>query len=155
VEIENDSTRTFVTVTSAFSIPHDTQTRPLPPAVTREHNVLMRIPSVFVGITVSDLAASQRWYELFFDRAPDVLVSADEVMWQLNEQSWLFIVEDDSPQRSANVVLATDGLDDALGGLARRGIEPRDIEVIDGAGRKAYFGDPDDNEVVLAEIYAL
>lgn len=115
----------------------------------------MRIPSVFVGITVSDLATSQRWYELFFDRAPDVLVSADEVMWQLNEQSWLFIVEDESPEGSANIVLATDDLDDALDGLARRGIGPREIEVIDGAGRKAYFGDPDDNDVVLAEIYAL
>jgi hypothetical protein len=115
----------------------------------------MRIPSIFVGLTVRDLAVSQRWYEHFFDRAPDVLVSSDEVMWQLNEQAWLFIVADDSPARSTNLVLALDDLDAALEDLARRGINARDIEVIEGAGRKAYFGDPDDNEVVLAEIYSL
>jgi hypothetical protein len=115
----------------------------------------MRIPSIFVGITVSDLAISQRWYELFFGRAPDVLVSADEVMWQLNEQGWLFLVEDDSVERSANLVLAADDLNAALDDLAHRGIESHDLEVIEGAGRKAYFHDPDDNEVVLAEIYSL
>jgi predicted enzyme related to lactoylglutathione lyase len=113
------------------------------------------IPAVFVGITVSELATSERWYELFFGRAPDVLVSANEVMWQLNEHSWLFIVENESAERSANVVLAADDLNDALDVLARRGIEAREIEIIEGAGRKAYFLDPDDNEVVLAEIYSL
>ena len=82
-------------------------------------------------------------------------MGADEVMWQLNEFSWLFIVKDESDRRSANVVLATDDLNVALDELARRGIEPDDLEVIGGAGRKAYFHDPDDNEVVLAEIYAL
>jgi hypothetical protein len=115
----------------------------------------MRIPSVFIGVTVSELAASQRWYELFFGRAPDVLVSVDEVMWQLNECSWLFIVQEESARPCANVVLATDDLNVALGALAHQGIEPHDLEVIEGAGRKAYFHDPDDNEVVLAEIYAL
>jgi hypothetical protein len=115
----------------------------------------MHIPSIFVGITVSELTVSERWYELFFDRAPDVLVSPDEVMWQLNEQAWLYIVADVSPSRSVNLVLATDDLDAALEDLARRGINARDIDVIDGAGRKAYFHDPDDNDVVLAEIYAL
>jgi hypothetical protein len=113
------------------------------------------IPSVFIGITVSELAASQHWYELFFFRSPDVLVSTDEVMWQLNEQSWLFIVADESAVRSANVVLATDDLDRALRDLASRGIDPRELEVIEGAGRKAYFCDPDGNELVLAEIYSL
>lgn len=115
----------------------------------------MRIASVFVGVTVSELAASERWYGLFFGRAPDVLVSADEVMWQLNEQSWLFIVEDQSATPSANVVLAADDLNNALDDLSRQGIEPREIEVIEGAGRKAYFRDPDGNDIVLAEIYAL
>jgi hypothetical protein len=120
-----------------------------------EHNVDVRVPSVFVGISESEITASERWYGLFFGRAPDVLVSADEVMWQLNEHSWLFIVEDESIARSANVVLATDDLNDALDVLGREGIEPRDLEVIEGAGRKAYFRDPDDNEIVLAEIFAL
>jgi predicted enzyme related to lactoylglutathione lyase len=123
-------------------------------AVTR-HTVAMRIPSVFIGIAVADLATSAQWYEQFFGRAADVLVSTDEVMWQLNESSWLFIVQDDVARPSANVVLATDDLNDALQVLARHGIEPLELEVIDGAGRKAYFRDPDDNEVVLAEIYAL
>jgi hypothetical protein len=115
----------------------------------------VRIPSIFVGITVSELAVSQCWYELFFDRAPDVLVSTDEVMWQLNEQAWLFIVEGRSAERSVNLVLAADDLNAALDDLARRGIESHDLEVIEGAGRKAYFRDPDDNEVILAEIYSL
>jgi hypothetical protein len=115
----------------------------------------VRIPSVFIGITVSELDVSERWYQRFFDRAPDVLVSVDEVMWQLNEQSWLFIVQDESAERSANLVLAADDLTRALEDLARRGIEPRELEVIEGAGRKAYFRDPDDNELVLAEIYSL
>jgi hypothetical protein len=115
----------------------------------------MRIPSIFVGVTVSELAISQRRYEHFFGCAPDVLVSADEEMWQLNGQAWLFIVEDDSAQRSVNLVLAADDLNAALDDLARRGIESHDLEVIEGAGRKAYFHDPDDNEIVLAETYSL
>lgn len=123
-------------------------------AATR-HTIAVRIPSVFIGVTVSELAVSERWYQRFFDRAPDVLVSVDEVMWQLNEQSWLFIVQDESAERSANLVLAADDLTRALEDLARRGIEPRELEVIEGAGRKAYFRDPDDNELVLAEIYSL
>ncbi|HEY1762469.1 MAG TPA: hypothetical protein VGG17_07745 [Acidimicrobiales bacterium] len=87
----------------------------------------MRVPSVLVGISVSEITASERWYGLFFGRAPDVLVSADEVMWQLNEQSWLFIVADESIAQSTNVVLAADDLNDALDVLACRGIEPRDL----------------------------
>jgi hypothetical protein len=115
----------------------------------------MRIPSVFIGITVSELATSQSWYERFFDRAPDVLVSTDEVMWQLNELSWLFILQDESARPSANVVLAADDLNVAVEALAHQGIEPHDLEDIVGAGRKAYFHDPDDNEIVLAEIFPL
>ncbi len=122
---------------------------------TTRHNVAVHIPSVFVGVTVSQLAASEEWYELFFGHAPDVLVSGDEVMWQLNDQSWLFIVEEESDSRRANVVLAVESLDDALEALSRRGVESHEIEVIEEAGRKAYFRDPDGNEIVLAEIYAL
>ena len=114
----------------------------------------MRVSSVFVGLTVSDLATSQRWYEQFFSRAPDVLVSTEEVMWQMNESAWLFIVQEDTDERCANVLLAVEDLDDALDALDGRGIVPRDIEIIDGAGRKAYFDDPNGNEVVVAEIYA-
>ncbi|HEV7958743.1 MAG TPA: hypothetical protein VGP11_04690, partial [Acidimicrobiales bacterium] len=58
-------------------------------------------------------------------------------------------------ERYANVLLAVEDLDDVLEMLDGRGIAPRDIEVIGGAGRKAYFNDPDGNEVVLAEIYAI
>ena len=114
----------------------------------------MRFSSVFVGLTVSDLATSQRWYEQLFSRAPDVLVSTEEVMWQMNEGAWLFIVEEETDERCANVLLAVDDLDDVLEVLDGRGIAPRDIEIIEGAGRKAYFDDPDGNEVVVAEIYA-
>jgi glyoxylase I family protein len=113
----------------------------------------MRISTVFVGIAVSDLATSQRWYELLFSRAPDVLVSTEEVMWQMNDSAWLFIVEEDADERCANVLLSVEDLDDALDVLAGRGIVPRDMDVIEGAGRKAYFNDPDGNEVVIAEIY--
>lgn len=113
----------------------------------------MRISSVFVGITVGDLAISRRWYEQLFSRAPDVLVSTEEVMWQMNENSWLFILEEETDKRCANVLLAVEDLDDALEVLDGRGIVPREIEVIEGAGRKAYFSDPDGNEVVVAEIY--
>jgi predicted enzyme related to lactoylglutathione lyase len=114
----------------------------------------MRITSVFVGITVTDLATSQRWYELFFGRAPEIIVSADEVMWQMNDDAWLFIVSKETSQRSAGVVLAADDLDGTLDALAQQGIEPREQEVMEGAGRKAHFADPDGNEVVLAEIYS-
>jgi glyoxylase I family protein len=114
----------------------------------------MRVSSVFVGVTVSELATSQRWYEQLFSRAPDVLVSTEEVMWQMNDSAWLFIVEGETCERSANVLLAVEDLDDALDALDGRGIAARDVEVIDGAGRKAYFDDPDGNEVVIAEIYA-
>ncbi|HWD94863.1 MAG TPA: hypothetical protein VG246_00395 [Acidimicrobiales bacterium] len=114
----------------------------------------MNIPLAVIGFSVSDLFVSQRWYDLFFARGPDVLVSDDEVMWQMNEHARLFIVKTEPIRRCANVVLVAENLNDALAAPAQQEIEPRDVEVIDGDGRKAYFHDPDRNEIVLAEIYS-
>jgi predicted enzyme related to lactoylglutathione lyase len=83
-----------------------------------------------------------------------VLVSTEEVMWQMNDSAGIFIVEEEATERCANILLAADDLDDTIEVPAGRGITPREIELIEGAGRNAYFNDPDGNEVVLAEIYA-
>ncbi len=113
----------------------------------------MHFNTVFVGLSVDELATTKDWFAHFFGRPADVVVSDEEVMWQVTEDAWLYIVEDEPPRTFATVVLAIHNLNDALGALAGRGLEPRELEVVSGAGRKAYFADPNGNEVVLAEIY--
>lgn len=115
--------------------------------------MLVQVLTVFVGASVSDLATSQRWYEQLFGRSPDVVVNAREVMWRLNDGAWLFIVQDDSTGRNAHLLVAIDDLDRELADLAERGIRPRELELLEGAGRKAHFDDPDGNQVVLAELF--
>ncbi|MGA7835039.1 MAG: VOC family protein [Acidimicrobiales bacterium] len=109
--------------------------------------------TVFVGLSVNELATTRDWFDRFFGRPADVVVSDVEVMWQMTDGARLYVVQDAPPRTFATVVLAVDDLDDALAVLAGRGLEPGELEVVASAGRKAYFTDPNGNEVVLAEIY--
>jgi hypothetical protein len=47
---------------------------------------------LFAGVAVSDFKAAQGWYEHFFARPPDVVAHDEEVMWQVTERGWLYIV---------------------------------------------------------------
>jgi hypothetical protein len=109
---------------------------------------------VFVGFAVRNLDASRPWYELFFGRVPDVVVNDHEVMWNVAESSWLYVVEGASTTGAGMVSLAVDDLDQTLSELLLRGLEPRKMEVVGDAGRKAHFVDHDGNVATVMQIYA-
>jgi predicted enzyme related to lactoylglutathione lyase len=80
------------------------------------------------------------------------LVNDNEVMWRIVEAGWLYLVVDPDRAGQTMVLLAVRGLDSATAALESRGVKIARSETIVGAGRKAWFGDPDGNEVALIEV---
>jgi len=108
--------------------------------------------ALFAGVATRDLSAMQPWYERFFGRPPDVRVSDDEVMWQVTESSWLYLVAS-APSRGHSLIsIAVDDLRAACDAIGARGLDSRVLENVDGAGRKAVYADPEGNTLTLIEI---
>jgi len=49
---------------------------------------------LFTGLAVSDFAVASAWYGCFFARPADVVAHESEVMWQVTDRAWLYIVHD-------------------------------------------------------------
>lgn len=109
---------------------------------------------LFAGIATRDLALVQPWYERFFGRPPDITVSADEVMWQVTDTSWLYLVLSAHPSDHALITIAVADLRAASDAISERGLASRAVEDIEGAGRKAIYADPAGNTVTLIEVAA-
>ncbi len=112
----------------------------------------MKIEVAFTGVPVSELARGQDFFERFFGAPPDVVVNKDEVMWQVAEAAWLYVVVDPPRAGHALAAVSVPHLDEALEELASRGIEPSVIEQPGPAARKATVFDPDGNTVAVIEV---
>jgi catechol 2,3-dioxygenase-like lactoylglutathione lyase family enzyme len=108
------------------------------------------ITDLYAGVPVSDLDASIDWYTRFFGRPPDMR-AGEEVLWKVEEHSWVFI-EPNAPQAGAGrITLAVAGLDALLEQLAAQGIEHGPIETYSNGVRHVNVPDPDGNAVAFAE----
>lgn len=112
----------------------------------------MKIEVAFTGVPVSELAPGQDFFERLFGAPPDVLVNENEVMWQVAEAAWLYLVVDPPRAGHALAAVAVPDLDAALADLGSRGIEPAVVEQVGPAARKATVLDPDGNAVALIEV---
>ncbi len=112
----------------------------------------MQIEVAFTGIPVTDLARGQDFFERLLGKPPDVLVNENEVMWQVAEAAWLYVVVD--PPRAGNALAAVSvpDLEGALEELGARGIEASSIEQPGPSARKATVLDPDGNSVAIIEV---
>lgn len=113
---------------------------------------MMKIEVAFTGIPVSDLARGQDFFERILGKPPDVLVNENEVMWQVAEAAWLYVVVDPARAGHALAAISVPDLDGALGELASRAIEPSTIEQPGPSARKATVLDPDGNSVAIIEV---
>jgi catechol 2,3-dioxygenase-like lactoylglutathione lyase family enzyme len=112
----------------------------------------MKIEVAFTGVPVSDLARGQDFFERILGKPPDVLVNDNEVMWQVAEAAWLYVVVDPPRAGHGLAAVSVPDLDGALEELAARAIEPSMIEQPGPSARKATIFDPDGNSVAIIEV---
>jgi hypothetical protein len=111
----------------------------------------MKVDVLFVGMRVGDFAVANEWYRRFFDRPADIVAHEEEVMWQLSDGGWLYIVREDGPGGGLAALAVTD-LEATVGELARRSIAAGPIEPQGDDARKAIVVDPDGNTLALIEV---
>jgi catechol 2,3-dioxygenase-like lactoylglutathione lyase family enzyme len=102
---------------------------------------------LFAGLPVRDYQRALGWYERLLGSRPAFLPNATEAVWQLAEHRYLYIVE--LPARAGHAihtVFVTD-LDERVGSISARGIEPTAQETYENGVRKVIYRDPDGNEV--------
>lgn len=112
----------------------------------------MTVNYLFAGIAVADYGAALAWYQRFFGRSPDVIVTENEAMWQVaGTGGWVYVVGDASRAGQALLTLLVDDLEDQVAALGSRGLETSAIDTQPGLYRKAVFTDPDGNMISLGE----
>ena len=112
----------------------------------------MQAEVLFTGVPTASLELAQPWYESLFGRPPDVVSNDHEVMWQVRDGGWLYVVQDKAHAGHALVAVAVSDLDQVLDEVVSRGIEAPVIETIPGVGRKAPVIDPEGNTVAFIEV---
>jgi catechol 2,3-dioxygenase-like lactoylglutathione lyase family enzyme len=102
---------------------------------------------LFAGLPVSDYQRARAWYELLLGCGPAFLPNAKEAVWELAEHRYLYIVE--LPGRAGHALhtVFVDDLDERVGSIRARGIEPTVQEVYGNGVRKVIYRDPDGNEI--------
>jgi predicted enzyme related to lactoylglutathione lyase len=109
---------------------------------------------LFVAVPASNLPRAIEWYVALFGRVPDIVPNDDEVMWQVNDGGWLYLVRDGDRAGRTVVTIAVDDLERALADLAARGVRSDGIEPVGDTGRKARLIDPEGNVVAVIEVKA-
>ena len=112
----------------------------------------IQIDVLFSGVPVADLERSTAWYEQLLGRPADIVVNDNEMMWKIAEHAWMYVVVDSERAGRALVAMAVPDLDNVTEAIAARGLDVTSIEILPGAGRKAYFVDPDGNSIAIIEV---
>src|SRR5262249_7259945 len=113
---------------------------------------VMDVDVLFAGIPVSDFKAAQAWYERFFARPADVVANEEEVMWQVTDRGWLYIVRDADHAGNSIVAMAVSEIEQAASALAARGVTTGPIGREGESGREAVPLDPDGNSIAIIEV---
>ncbi len=112
----------------------------------------MPIDVLFAGVATADLEAAIVWYEALLGKPADIIVNDDEVMWQIREGAWLYLLEDPVHAGHALVTVSVPDLDRAVAEIADRGLDGPTIDAIGTAARKASYFDPEGNMVSFIEV---
>ena len=112
----------------------------------------MNIDVLFAAVAVADLPPAVAWYGELFGRPPDIVPNGDEVMWQVTDAGWLYVVHDEERAGRSLVTLCVADLEQAMAEVAGRGVRTGAIEPVGTAGRKANVVDPEGNTVSFIEV---
>jgi hypothetical protein len=100
---------------------------------------------VFAGIPVRDYASAVKWYELLLGVEPSFYPNDVEAVWQLAEDRYVYIIEDQQRAGGAVSMIWVDDPVAEITKIADRGLEPVDVEKHDTVW-KYVFHDVDGNE---------
>ena len=113
----------------------------------------MNISVAFMGIPVANYQAACNWYERLMGRPPDMIPHDSEVVWQLSESGWFYVVHD--AKRAAGKALLTlivDDLDSHIAHLQERNVAVTDTEVNPEKYRRAIIRDPEGNTLNFTQL---
>jgi hypothetical protein len=72
---------------------------------------------LFAGVAVRDFPAARAWYEDFFAHPADVVAHENEVMWQVTDRAWLYVVCDTARAGQSVVTVAVPDIEEATATL--------------------------------------
>jgi hypothetical protein len=101
---------------------------------------------VFAGIPVEDYTTAVGWYERLLGSSPSFFPNEVEAVWQLAEGRFVYVIEDQERAGGAVCMIWVDDPVAEVADIARRGLEPVDLEKHDTVW-KYVFHDADGNEV--------
>lgn len=101
---------------------------------------------------MTDLEAAIVWYEQLFGRSPDIVPNENEVMWQVTESGWLYVIRDAERAGETIVTISVADLQQLVAELSARGVDAGLVEPVGQAGWKATIVDNDGNTVILIEV---
>ncbi len=87
------------------------------------------------------------WYKRLLGSEPAFLPNAAETVWELAEHRYLYLAELPGRAGRALVTVFVDDLDDRVGSIRARGIQPAAQETYGNSVRKVIYRDPDGNEI--------
>jgi predicted enzyme related to lactoylglutathione lyase len=123
-------------------------------ASTLKQTEVMDVDVMFAGVAVSDFEPAKAWYERFFGRSADVVAHGEEVMWQMTDRAWLYIVRDAEHAGNSIVALAVPDIEAAVSELHSRRVSTGPIAPEGDAGLKSVARDPDGNSIALLQVAA-
>jgi catechol 2,3-dioxygenase-like lactoylglutathione lyase family enzyme len=109
----------------------------------------MSIEHVLAVVPVSDLQASNRWYESLFGRPADNNPMPTLVEWQVVPGAWVQVFDDAQRAGSGLLNFAVDDLEAEAATLRERGLEPGEFTDANKGVRLSTLSDPDGNTIRL------
>ena len=102
---------------------------------------------LFAGFPVSEYETALAWYSRLLGSEPSFHPNDREAVWEVGEHCFVYFeVLPDRAGRSFSMVMV-DRLDERVGAIAARGLDPLRVEVYEDGMRKVVYADPDGNEV--------
>ena len=106
---------------------------------------------LFAGLRVRSFAAARPWYEQLLGE-PAFFPHETEAVWTLADERSVYVVEHPEGAGHSVVTVIVDDLDDRVGEIAGRGLEPVQSEIYANGVRKVTYRDPDGNEVGFGQV---
>ncbi|WP_269844648.1 VOC family protein [Actinophytocola xanthii] len=103
---------------------------------------------------VRDVTRALEWYEALFGRPADEVIG-EEYLWQVGENAWVVVDDQDVRAERVGGAMVTFGVTDfdaILGRLAEHGIEHEPVETYGNGVRHVTVLDPDGNSLSFAGL---
>ncbi len=102
---------------------------------------------LFAGISVSNFASAQAWYEQLLGSPPTFFPNDIEAVWEVADHRYVYIEHRPDHAGHSMVTLLVEDLGDRVNEISGRGLEPATRETYDNGVLKITYRDPDGNEI--------